>query len=84
MRWGVVDRHFKGFPQAILYGGRGGGGARGDGPPPGSAGNCLPIHGIWLAQELLDGRVPVRVRIAPARCLTGWTWDGWDCPGGLG
>jgi hypothetical protein len=35
-----------------------------------------------MAREVLDVCAPVRVRIAPACCLTGWTRDGWDCPGG--
>ncbi len=52
-------------------------------PPPGASGNCLEIRATGLARDLLGGWLPVRVRIAPARCLTGWTRDGRDCPGGL-
>jgi hypothetical protein len=82
MRGGVAVRHFGGFARGILRGGGVVGRVWGWRPPPGCARNYSSMRGTGLAQEVLDGRVPVRVRIAPARCLTGWTWDGWDCPGG--
>jgi len=82
MRGGVADRRFGGFWRAIPRGGRLVGRVGGWRPPPEPVGKCAQIHGTGLARELLDGRAPVRVRIAPARCLTGWTRDGWDCPGG--
>jgi hypothetical protein len=84
MRWGVAVRHFGGFSRAIPQGGGRVGGLSGWRPPAEPIGKYAQIQATGLAQEVLDGWAPVRVRIAPARCLTGWTWDGWDCPGGLG
>jgi len=82
MRGGVADRHFGGLSWGIPQGGGLIRRVRGWRPPPEPVGNYAQFRATGLAQELLDSRAPVRVRIAPARCLTGWTWDGWDCPGG--
>jgi hypothetical protein len=79
----VAVRHFDCFPRATPQGWGFVGRFWGWRPPPGGVGNYAQIQGTGLAQEVLEGWVPVRVRIAPARCLTGWTRDGWDCPGGL-
>jgi hypothetical protein len=84
MRGGVAVRHFGGFSRAIPQGGGLVGRISGWRPPPEPVGKSAQIRATGLAQEVLDVRAPVRVRIAPARCLTGWTRDGWDCPGGLG
>jgi hypothetical protein len=82
MRGGVAVRRFGGFSQGIPQGGGLVGRGSGWRPPPEPVGKYAQIHATGLAQEVLDVCVPVRVRIAPARCLTGWTRDGWDCPGG--
>jgi len=83
MRSGVADRHFGGFSRAIAQGGGHVGRVSGWRPPPEPVGNYAQIQATGLARPVLDVSAPVRVRIAPARCLTGWTRDGWDCPGGL-
>ena len=82
MRWGVAVRHVGGLWWGIPQGGGLGGRVSGWRPPPEPVGQDAQIQGTGLAQELLHGGAPVRVRIAPACCLTGWTRDGWDCPGG--